>query len=392
MSCSVRLLNEASTAVTIFSAGSPLVVSSPGSVSDYASFACGSSVSVAGGAGTPTLLNRGVSSTFSVLATTNSSSASNINAFVLGDATAAYPDVDDGSTIDTAGVRVVNARSKPVIFSGVPDECWGCALPLQFGGKAIAVGGAAILNVSTKYGYDFALDGVRGQSLSRLDEHGMYTLLLRANGGTNLVVDVRGQDANLPLLWLALLVAASFVVHRLMTSFFARRAAAAVRAGMAKENAGALPTERRAVTLSSFFAFDTAAAAAAATAIADRDSLAGRDSTEHEEALLGSRDDANPVRTVKKKAERVLAIDTFRGVSLCIMIFVNAGGGKCTSIHRCAPLLHETAVNSPRPSPRPPPPFHRLLLKPQPMEWINCCGPCVSMVCLYIWSLGCYLP
>ena len=166
--------------------------------------------------------------------------------------------------------------------------------------------------------------------------------MLGADGGTKLLTDAPGRDANLPLLWFAFSVVAAFIAHRLATWAVAMRVVAAVRAGNAAEDAGVHPPERRAVTPASFFAFDTAAAAAAAKALADRAAAMDEDATTDaaSASLLGSlqqegggadggggaprQQDA----AAKKKVERVLAIDTFRGVSLCVMIFVNASGGR----------------------------------------------------------------
>lgn len=338
----MRLINEATSNATLFAAGVAVSSAASAGVADYAPFTCNNTLTVVRGSGAPVPV-RGVPSSIATVLVLDDAKAG-VAAVLYSDTAEAYPDAEDGSTIDLAGVRFINARGGAVEVAAVPDECYHCELPAQFGGP-LKRGAAALLNVSTKYGLDISLDGARATSLPHLAEHGLFTLVLGADGGTKLLTDAPGRDANLPLLWLALVIVAAFVAHRLATWAVAMRAAAAVRAGTAAEDAGVPPPERRAVTPTSFFALDTAAAAAAAKALADRasatdeyDAAATADAASA--SLLGSlqqeggRADGGggaPLRqgaVTKKKTERVLGIDTFRGISLCIMIFVNASGGR----------------------------------------------------------------
>jgi len=345
MSCSARLINEAGSPLTLFADGVALSAAAPSTAAAYAAYNCSAALTLSGSVPVPAPGGNGGARRLSVLATESAAKGA-LSAVALEDASAPYDDDSLGRNIDVAEVRLVNAGGAPLYVFGVPTECYNCAQPLLLGAP-VAHGAAASLNVSTKYGWAFCLSAARScgtlapaasvngapaDALPRLAEHGRYTLLVRASGAAaTLLTDVEGRNANAPLLYLLLAVLAAFALHRAAVWAAARCGGAAARAGGARaRGAGAPPPERRAVTPASFFALDTAFAAGAAAALAEG---GGADAELHE-GLVGSagslqepaprpRSEGAP----RARAERVLAIDTFRGISLCIMIFVNAHGG-----------------------------------------------------------------
>ena len=352
-SCVVRLLNERNANVSLLTAGSDGTVIATAAalgVSPYASVQCGgvSLIVRGGGADSRVSLPRTATRATLLALPADAPTSAPAAAFAFADLPASD---DDPWTIDAASVRVINAQPQPVAIAGVVDECFHCALPPLLGGAPLARGGAAVLTVNTAYGFDMALNGTRVPSLPRLDEHGSYTLLLRTSGGTELLLDAPGRNAYVPLAVAAGVGVALVLARRALAIGAARYAAFRARAAInAGDDAAAValakpPAARRPVTPLSFFALDSAAAAAAARVVEGEMAVdvVMRGGGFKEQLLLydsvsapllteaGSlQAPAMPLQTkgAAIKAPRVLAIDTFRGIALMVMILANYGGGR----------------------------------------------------------------
>ena len=351
MSCNVRLLSEfgGSSSATL-SAGTGTSVTAPsGTASSYVSWDCVTppSVTVSTHDAVPVPgLNATRGDAFSILVYQQGEGVA-----VAGfkDATAALADVSDN--IDTVTVRVVNARGTSVGVFGVADECWQCKLPSLVTGGVASGAAAPAFRVSSAYGLTFRTDdGVTSTTttLGPFDELGAYTVVVHADAGLapSLLADAPGRDAYLPILFAALILAGLALVHRVLVCAVKRSASKGPRVrGKVLDG-----DRRRAVNFSSFFALDTAADEARAAAAAhhrDDDGAdddigegflslqhggAGGDSTaaavDGDSTTTGKGSDAE--RTRPLSSQRVLSLDTFRGFALCIMMFVNSGGGAYT--------------------------------------------------------------
>lgn len=355
MACTLRLLSEfgGSSSATLSAGGGTSVTAPSGTASPYAAWDCVSPPSVTVSphdAVAVPIHNASRGAAFSVLVVERGGGGVSVTAF--GDATAALPDARDN--IDAATVRVVNARGGPVGVFGVADECWQCALPPLVPGGVAGGAAAPAFTVSSAYGLTFRTTDDGGATsatttLGPFAEHGAYTVVLHADAGAapTLLTDAAGRDAYLPILFAALALAALAALHRLVVCAVQRAASKGprVRALAARDG-----DRRRPVTLTSFFALDTAAdearAAAAAHHKGGADDDDGGDNGVGEGFLSlqyagggggGGVDGSAPKdggadaeRTRPLSSARVLSLDTFRGCALCIMMFVNSGGGAYT--------------------------------------------------------------
>ena len=265
---------------------------------------------------------------------------SNSSATVLQDTDVGYSDTGRDS-IDLVSVRIVNALPYAIDVYGGPSECYNCALPRLSGGgrDPIPPGGAWATDVLARYDYfnvrAWAHSGgsppwvvslpVAGaadtQQLATLREHGVYTLLLHPDGSSTLIEDVAGRNAYLPILYAVLILGALGVAHRLAGRAYAQY--------YQERLAPPLPPKGE-VTLVTFFGLHKVLARARAGA----EGGAGGGEGLAEGLLSGSLQEPAAAAAApsapalpRAKPERVLSLDTFRGFSLCLMMFANFDGG-----------------------------------------------------------------
>ena len=355
MACTLRLLNElplGGPAVSLSAGGAAVASAPPAGASAHVDAPCsGLSLDAGAGGAANVTLPAGGASRFTILVTARTPIT--LAVAVFSDAAALIPDGVDN--IDAVALRVINARPAATRLSGVASECYNCELPALDGGTALAPGAAAALTLDSSYGYFLGFGAGEVATLPPLAEHGTYTAVLHAGGGAALLTDVPGRDAALPLLYLFLIAAGAALVHRIAVGVVAARAALAARAARrAGERAAPPLPARRAVTPWSVFGRDSAAAEAAAAAAAEEDAAADDDDAEADatrggryapraaaarllggvqtegegEGAGGAAPAAVAAAHKASAAGRVLSLDTFRGFALCIMMFVNAGGGK----------------------------------------------------------------
>ncbi len=268
---------------------------------------------------------------------------------LLQDWETSYTDDEGVNRIDAAQLRVVHSLLEPVHIFGVATECFNCKLP-QLTKEPLEPGAAWVFEgAASTYAYNFsARSAASGVQLATfvfsLEEHGAYTLVLRNGNGAALLEDVPGRNAHLPLLYAALLLAAAGALHKCVGAAF-------VAAYHGHEPP--LPTRAGQVTLLSFFGWDKVMARAAAAAkpegtAAEPRFFAESGGSDMRAALLQSegsggggalmspagslQQDPTPLKELgaprgSQKKERLHSLDAFRGFSLTIMIFVNAGGG-----------------------------------------------------------------
>ena len=343
--CYVRVLNELSTPAQLPQLAAPVP---PASSSPYTPGLCG----------TPLVFSPSLS------ITVNSTSASahysvllygpgNGTGVVLADPDTAVGDTGQ-DTIDQVTLTVVSALPHDVDIYGGPSECYNCALPLLSGRGGLASGAAWTTPLLARYDYfnlrawDRSLGTPptvvslprAGHSdtvqLSTLREHGVYTLLLHADGTSSLLEDVAGRNAALPILYAALWLCALGAAH-----WLAGRAYAAYH----RERPAPPAPPKGEVTLATFFGWHKVLARQSAQQ-ARKDGGGGGDGGEAEgdggglgERLMGGslqlqEPEAAPQQqqpraaAAKAKPERVLSLDTFRGFALCFMLFANFDGGR----------------------------------------------------------------
>ena len=344
--CYVRVLNELPAAVQLPQLAAPVLPSTP---SPYTAGLCGLPLLFSNGANV-TVSPTPASAHYSILlyGSGNGTSA------VLADPDAAVGDTGDGS-IDQVTLTVINALPYRADLYGGPSECYNCALPLLSGHGGVAQGGAFTTPLLAQYDYfnlrpwDHALGtppqvtslpqaGRAGTAqLATLREHGVYTLLLHADGSASLLEDVAGRNAYLPILYAALWLCALGVAH-----WLAGRAYAAYHA---ERPAPAAPPKGE-VTLATFFGFHKVLARRAAARARKEggggepeeggggsgglgERLMGASLQLQESEVVAAAAPPPPrAAAAKAKPERVLSLDTFRGFALCFMLFANFGGGR----------------------------------------------------------------
>jgi hypothetical protein len=355
-SCQVRLLNELSLAspVVTISQGEGNVATtsaSPSTASPYSPADCSSIFAVSAPGFTPTSFSAPNNSTcFSVLIL--SSPALSLTAYTLPDECTSLGDAP--STIDSAVLRIINARSLPVSLNGVADECFNCKAPELTSKSSPLITGDAfnIKSVDTSYGYSLVVndtDSTLSLALPHFAEHSVNTLILHSGGGYSLLVDAAGRNASWPIAWAALILVAIALILKICRSIaFASGARLASRG----ENSAKLqvtPDSRRPVNLFSFFALDSAASAGAkAWQTKHDDKMNNIDDDDNNnnygfsDILLSSGSaslqgisgggesggaSAKSQSRNSSLSSRVYSIDAFRGCALAIMMFVNNGGG-----------------------------------------------------------------
>ena len=358
-SCQVRLLNELSLdspVVTISQGGGggggnvTTTSASPSSASPYTSADCSSLFDVSAPGFSPTSFSAPNNSTcFSVLILSSPPPLS-LTAYPLPDECTSLS--DSPSTIDSAVLRIINARPSPVSLNGVADECYNCRAPeLTTKDSPLVTGDAfTIQSVDTSYGYSLKVgdsDSAISLALPHFAEHSVNTLVLHSGGGYSLLVDAAGQNAYLPIAWAALILVAIALILKICRSIaFASGARAASRG----ENSAKLqiaPDSRRPVNIISFFALDSAASAGATAWQTKHDdkmhNMDDVDDNNHNnygfsdillssgsaslQGLGGGGDGVAAKSRSSTLSSRVHSIDAFRGFALAIMMFVNNGGG-----------------------------------------------------------------
>jgi hypothetical protein len=351
--CFIRLINDLATSASVKDTSGAVLAAAPSSsVATYAEAPCNGTLTLA--AGTTSLPfnfpSGAATSHFSAFA--YYASGDSVFVSVLSDWETSYSDDEGVNRIDAAQLRVVHSLLEPAHIFGVPTECFNCKLP-QLTKAPLKPGEAWVFEgAASTYPYNFsARSANNGSQLAAftfsLEEHGAYTLVLRNGVDGSLLEDVPGRNANLPLLYAALLLAALGALHKGV-------GAALVAAYHGRE--APPPTKRGEVTFLGFFGYDKVLQRAVGKAAGGgRPSAEGGDGGGLSAALLrnegngseggsgaalvspsGSlQQDPSPLdekgaqrgAAGEKKKERLHSLDAFRGFSLTIMIFVNAGGG-----------------------------------------------------------------
>jgi hypothetical protein len=234
-----------------------------------------------------------------------------------------------GYNIDVATLRVLNAllharnRHHRRADRVLPVRA-AAALP-----RRLAPGAAGEAQVSTKWGLEVAADGAGVATLAPLQEHGAYTLVLHdAAGSASLLEDAPGQNAHLPL------VVGGAHPGRPVGAAPGRRGRGPRGRGQPRGAAawgrrlhGGPSQSRRSLRW-------TARTPAGAAAAAAGDDDEGYDPKAA--GLLGSLQEPPPEATAgavaaaagRRRRRPGCPLDTFRGLTLLIMMFVNASGGK----------------------------------------------------------------
>lgn len=244
--------------------------------------------------------------------------------------------------IDSGLLRIINAQPTAMSLAGVVDECYNCRLP-ALADKPLQPGAAFSQQMTTAYGFTLSTGAGPNIHLAAFDEHSSNTIIFHANGGYTTYVDAPGRIYTLPIAWAAIILIAVAVALRAARAAAYAWGARAVKRGDAPPPVA--PDSRRPVTLMSFFALDSAAAQGAADWLDSRNGNAASGDDDGLNSLLqddryaeprankrmlGSLQDSDQPKAAKAAApsSRLLSIDAFRGVALCIMMFVNADGGK----------------------------------------------------------------
>jgi len=277
-------------------------------------------------------------------------------------------DAKDGSTIDIALIRVVNSNtySASINFNGVTSECFNCSHP----NLAIIPSGGSSSSTVNDYMYqdttwDFEYMFVSADNIIQSTvytvspvEHSVHTIFIHnlvTNDTSSLITfttDVEGGNAYLPVLYAFLILVGLGIVHKL-GRWLAIKVSTTTDIGdkiyaVVQKNSKQTAVD---VNLLSFFGYDKAVAKAVAeqksssTGSSTKQSINDDDNstnTNLSERLLaavdptvtlasGTVDTPKPVPSTKPRSSgRIRAIDTYRGISLCIMVFVNYGGGNYT--------------------------------------------------------------
>ena len=375
---SLRLLHEvsglASTASLRTAGGAAIALNvSQGSTSDYTDVPCDESLSLVDDSSGTEL--------FAVPAPgTPRAAGSRATVFAVGDASGQSPDApsaalfddatqlvaDGASNIDIAAVRVCNAlRGVPgVTLMGVTAECYKCKRP-QLTDKAVPYGSCSSysLSLDTTWAWNLGVADEEGLQASTTPahflflEHGQYSIVVRnapfsldASSLLRVVADVEGQNAYLPILYAFLSLVALLAVYHAGVFVAVRYLAVGSDAAQIAAGAKARAKAGGALTLISFFGVDSALAAYLARQKRIEEQAAGSLA----EGFLGGAKSLNGAASVSVAdgetsvdgaggaasagakrpstrpltSARILSIDTFRGISLSIMIFVNSGGGQ----------------------------------------------------------------
>jgi len=377
--CLVRLIAELASpsgALSLAVAGEPPLLAnvSLGFISGYVPAPCGAALEVrdaAGGAvlalvaaAAPPPANGSRASVFAVGAVGAAGGGGGGGGGGNGGAKATLaPDASDllpeaAGNEDSAQWRVCNAIAGPGVVSimGASAECHGCARP------SIARAAYGVCSdysrLDTTWAWRLGLADGEGlqASTTPLDvlalEHGSYTLVVHnaaswSPDATQLLAwsaDVEGQDAYLPIAWAALGLLALGAAFRVLKAVAVRYVAvggdaAAVVAAFEARSRGEVPD----VTLMSFSGADADLArylarerkkegggAGLAVAGSLNEVLLEAEGARGTGAAAGAAAAAAAAASSGNKPRssgRIHSIDTFRGISLALMIFVNYGGG-----------------------------------------------------------------
>jgi predicted acyltransferase len=301
---------------------------------------------------------------------------------VLADSDTQIDDSGEAGTIDVSLFKVCNsfeAGGGSVDLHLVSAECYNCSHPFFLSvpyGECTGANPASYRQLLTTWptSLQIVATGPAGAIVTEPMivtplEHGIYTLFIHnlpagavSNTSTYALltwgVDTEGRNAYLPILYAFLILAAGGVLHKL-AGWLAVKVATTTDIGdsIAAEAAKRRGKKAVDVTLLSFFGFDRlivkAVEAAKAAGGASGSGVGGKGADEAlgggslNERLLAAVDGgsggggaagttpAAPVAaasTKPKSTGRIRSIDTFRGLSLAIMIFVNYGGGSYDGI------------------------------------------------------------
>lgn len=273
----------------------------------------------------------------------------------------------DNSNIDIALIRVVNANSftTAINFNGVTSECYNCSHPnlanVPFGAStANGVDDYMYQDTTWDFEYTFvSTDNVIQSTIFTVSpvQHSVHTIFIHniVTNDTNALItfttDVEGTDPYLPILYAFLILCGLGVLHKL-GRWLAIKVGTTTDLGdkiyaTVQKNSKQTAVE---VNLLSFWGYDKAIAKAvgaqqsssAGTAKGSQQSSLNDDfaGTNLSERLLAAVDTTGthsngtdaPAKSVvastkPRSGGRIRAIDTFRGLSLAIMVFVNYGGG-----------------------------------------------------------------
>jgi hypothetical protein len=297
--------------------------------------------------------------------------------------------LDDGPkatpNIDIAAYKVFNALSiaTSADINGVTANCYNCTHPYLstvLFAESSAQGIDDYSLVDTTWPYEFQIAAGDAGILSTVvtqapREHGAYTLFIHnvpnpTNDSSVLLtwaVDTDGRDAYLPILYTFFILLGIGIVHRagkwlavkvaLTTDIGDNMVRESEKSGSGKKKGSSSSSSSDDVTLLSFLGYDKAIckavladraqkkAGGGASAINGDEDSGKNGAVNLSERLLAAVDDhasagviatsngksagaaAAPASTKPRSGGRVRAIDTFRGLCLAIMIFVNYGGG-----------------------------------------------------------------
>jgi len=372
MACLVRLVNEYDMPLSLTFRGAAIATANPAEVSHYAASVCSSAtdfaVTLPGPGGTVVALldgafppGDGAVPAYSILA---AAGASNASAFP--DLTTALPEHPEA--VSGAAVRVLGgygtSTSGGVDVYTVSLNCVACAsayaatLPP---GSAWGGGSAdwtSFYLPDTEYGVQLDIvpsafpGGVPAPRLApgaavaaggwtgrlSLQEHAVALLVVHASApGTpitaSLSIDIAGRNQWLPIAYAAAALAAIAILYQVLYTALRRSAPSipGAHALAAKFHATAGKGGVRGISLLRFFGLDAAIAQGLEEAAPKQERLlAGEDEEEGGTAAL-----AQP--SIKPlQGGRVEAIDTLRGLSLCVMAFVNIGAGSYSTLDHSA--------------------------------------------------------
>lgn len=275
---------------------------------------------------------------------------------VVSDATDLTP--DGINTLSVAQIRVCNAlRGEPKIYiMGSSAECYGCSRPPMYEDNIYGQC-SPYRTIDTTWGSNLGYADSFGEQASSIPifflplEHGSYTIIVKnvpwntdSTKVLNVIVDVEGRNAYLPIAYAFLIILGLFVLHYIATFLAVRYMAAGSRskeiAAAAKKREEGKGASRHDLTLSIFFGFDAALVKYLEKEKVDEEEEEGGKSLNSggslSERLIDSNNDeggattlpiVKPVITRPKSSGRIVSIDAFRGIALSIMIFVNYGGG-----------------------------------------------------------------
>lgn len=373
--CNIRLVNEVTGTpfVSLFGANTTVVQNlSTFGVSPYFAKNCPQTLTLAdsSGAQLQTISIQPSSATSRQTIVVISTPWDTILVKTLLDQDAQLGDSANPSSVDFATYRVFNAYAAALSMDvhGVSHECWNCTHPyvttLLFG-DSTSPDADSYPWIDTTFPYEFQFKSADGAIVSDIMtvthlEHGVYTIFIHnlpspSNQTAQLVtwtVDVDGRNAYLPILYAVLVLISLGIAHKIAKHTVVKMATTTDLGDKvaARLSSTSKSGDDRHVTLLAFFGFDKAVAKAVSkpaggrtgTASSEIGTINGDASSAFSERLLSAVEDGSSSATAStapgaaaklaattkpRSSGRIRSIDAFRGFCLCIMIFVNYGGG-----------------------------------------------------------------